>query len=177
MPEEIFDIVDENDRVIGQLPRSEVHRLKLRHRAVSIFIFNRRGQLLLQQRAASKDEYPLCYTSSASGHVTAGDDYDETAARELQEELGLSVPLERLAKFPASPETANEFTVLYRGVTDLPPKFAPNEIAGGAYYDLPLIDEQLLRAPEEFSPPFQVAFLWYKTELNRWKNEGSALFA
>jgi len=161
MPEELFDIVDENDRVIGQLPRSEVHRLGLRHRAVSIFIFNSRGQLLLQQRSATKDEYPLRYTSSASGHVAAGDDYDESAARELQEELGLSVPLERLVKFPAGPETANEFTVLYRGVTDLPPHFHPVEIASGAYYELRFLVDWLHRSPEDFSPPFLTAFYWY----------------
>ena len=82
MPEEIFDIVDDQDRVIGQMPRSEVHRQKLLHRAVSIFVFDSRGRLLLQQRSATKDEYPLRYTSSASGHVSAGETYDETAPRE-----------------------------------------------------------------------------------------------
>ena len=104
MPEELFDIVDEHDRVLGKMPRSEVHRRKLLHRAVSIFVFDSRGRLLLQQRSAAKDEYPLCYTSSASGHVTAGETYDETAPRELAEELGLTSPVERLAKFPAGPD-------------------------------------------------------------------------
>ena len=49
MPEELFDIVDDQDRVIGQMARSEVHRRKLFHRAVSIFVFDSRGQLLLQR--------------------------------------------------------------------------------------------------------------------------------
>jgi 16S rRNA (adenine1518-N6/adenine1519-N6)-dimethyltransferase len=163
MPEEIFDIVDDQDRVIGQMVRSEVHRRKLFHRAVSIFVFNSRGQLLLQQRSATKDEYPLCYTSSASGHVSAGETYDETAPRELQEELGLTSPIERLASFPAGPETANEFTALYRTITDSPPQFDPGEIAGGAFYELSEIDEWLARAPEQFSPPFRIAFEWYRS--------------
>ena len=162
MPEEMFDIVDNQDQVIGQLPRSEVHRQKLLHRAVSIFVFDSRGRLLLQQRSATKDEYPLCYTSSASGHVSAGEDYDETAPRELEEELGLTSPVERLAKFPAGPETANEFTVLYRTITDTPPQFDPDEIAGGAFYELAEIDEWLLREPELFSPPFRICFRWYQ---------------
>ena len=160
--EELFDIVDDQDRVIGQMARSEVHRQKLLHRAVSIFVFNSRGQLLLQQRSATKDEYPLCYTSSASGHVTAGENYDETAPREMQEELGLTSPVERLAIFPAGPETANEFTVLYRTITDTPPQFDPGEIAGGAFYDLTEIDEWLARSPEQFSPPFRIAYQWYR---------------
>ena len=163
MPEEIFDIVDDQDRVIGQIPRSEVHRQKLLHRAVSIFVFDSRGRLLLQQRSATKDEYPLCYTSSASGHVSAGENYDETAPREMQEELGLTTPVERLAKFPAGPETANEFTVLYRTSTDTPPQFDPIEIAGGAFYELAEIDDWLARSPEQFSPPFQVAYRWYRS--------------
>lgn len=166
MTEEIFDIVDDQDRVVGQLPRSEVHRRKLLHRAVSIFVFDSLGRLLLQQRSATKDEYPLRYTSSASGHVSAGENYDETAPREMQEELGLAAPLERLAKFPAGSETANEFTVLYRAITDEPPQFDPGEIAGGDFFELAEIDEWLSRAPEEFSPPFQVAFRWYRSNFS-----------
>ena len=162
MPEEMFDVVDEQDRVIEQRARSEVHRLKLRHRAVSIFVLDSRGRLLLQQRSATKDEYPLRYTSSASGHVSAGETYDETAPREMQEELGLFAPLDRLAKFPAGPETANEFTVLYRAITDEPPCFDPGEIVGGDFYELAEIDAWLDRAPEDFSPPFQVAYRWYR---------------
>ena len=105
----------------------------------------------------------MCYTSSASGHVSAGEDYDETAPRELQDELGLTTPVERLAKFSAGPETANEFTVLYRTITDTPPQFDPGEIAGGAFYELTEIDDWLARSPEQFSPPFQVAYRWYRS--------------
>ncbi len=165
MPEEMFDVVDEQDRVIEQRPRSEVHRLNLRHRAVSIFVFDSAGRLLLQQRSATKDEYPLRYTSSASGHVSAGETFDETAPREMQEELGLTAPLERLAKFPAGLETANEFTVLYRAITDEPPCFDPDEIAGGGFYELVEIDAWLDHAPEDFSPPFQVAYRWFRVNV------------
>jgi len=57
-PEELFDVVDEQDRVLEQLPRSIVHARKLLHRAANVFVFNSRGALLLQFRAATKDEYP-----------------------------------------------------------------------------------------------------------------------
>lgn len=162
MSEELFDIVDEHDQVIGQAPRSEVHRRGWWHRAVSIFVFDSRGRLLLQQRSATKDEYPLCYTSSASGHVSAGETYDETAPRELQEELGLTTPIERLAKFPAGSDTANEFTVLYRTTTDIPPQPDPGEIASVAFHELPDIDLWLEKNPSQFSPPFRIAYLWYR---------------
>src|SRR5690349_12357388 len=122
MSEEIFDVVDEHDRVVGQAPRSVVHAQKLLHRAVHVFVLNSRSELLLQKRSALKDEYPLCYTSSASGHLSAGESYEAAAPRELKEELGLAGELEWLAKFPAGPQTAQEHTVLYRTTSDVPPR-------------------------------------------------------
>ena len=161
MSEEMFDVVNESDEVIEQLPRSVVHARGLLHRAVSMFVFNSAGELLLQRRTMTKDEYPGCFTSSASGHLNAGEDYDEAAPREMEEELGLRSPLERLAKFPGSPETANEFTVLYRTVTDDPPKFDPVEIADGEFLTLDEISQRLAANPEQFTPPFRTLFEWY----------------
>ncbi len=88
-PDEIFDICDENDRVIGQARRADVHAQKLLHRAVHIWVFLPDGRLVTQRRSASKDEYPLALTSSASGHLDSGEDYQTAAVRELGEELGL----------------------------------------------------------------------------------------
>ena len=161
MQEEIFDVVDAEDRVIGQAPRSEVHRRGLLHRAVHIFVFNSRGELLLQRRSAMKDEFPLCYTSSASGHLGTGESYDECAPRELQEELGLTSSLEFLAQVPASPEMANEHTALYRTVTDEPPVPDPGEIDRIEFRDPGEIAAMLEREPERFAPPFRVLFQWY----------------
>jgi 16S rRNA (adenine1518-N6/adenine1519-N6)-dimethyltransferase len=161
MPEEIFDVVDEQDRVIGQLPRSEVHARKLLHRAVHIFVFNSRGQLLIHRRSATKDEYPLCYTSSASGHLSAGETYEGCAPREMREEIGLTAPLTFLHKFPASPETAYEHTVLYQAVTDDPPTFDPDEIESGNYYELAEITRMIEENQGEFSPAFCTLFRWF----------------
>jgi 16S rRNA (adenine1518-N6/adenine1519-N6)-dimethyltransferase len=165
MTEEIFDVVDDEDRVVGQAPRSEVHRRGLLHRAVHIFVFNSRGELLLQRRSATKDEFPLCYTSSASGHLGTGETYDECAPRELQEELGLTSPIEFLAKFPASRETANEHTVLYWTVTDDPPMPDPGEIDCIEFREPREIAAMVEREPERFAPPFRVLFRWY------WRSE------
>ena len=161
MPEEIFDVVDINDQVIGQAARAEVHAQGLLHRAANIFVFNSRGELLLQKRTATKDEFPCCYTSSASGHLSAGETYDEAAPREMEEELGLRSPLEYLAKFAGNSENANEHTVLYRTITDDEPVLDPEEIESAAFYPLSEIAEMLAQAPDEFTPPFRQLFNWY----------------
>jgi isopentenyl-diphosphate Delta-isomerase len=162
--EEYFDIVDANDNVIGRAPRSEVHARKLLHRAVSVFVFNSGGQFLLQKRSATKDEYPGRYTSSASGHVSSGENYDETAPRELEEELGLVAPLEYLTKFAAGPDTANEHTALYRTVCDDTPTPDPGEIESISFEDPAEVRRWIETEPDQFTPPFRKAFCWYFDE-------------
>src|SRR5262252_72609 len=116
MDEEIFDVVNERDEVIGRETRSKVHRLGLKHRAVHVLVFNGRGQIFLQKRSMKKDRQPGLWDSSASGHLNAGEDYDACAVRELGEELGLkiSAPPERLFKLNASAETDQEHVWVYR---------------------------------------------------------------
>ena len=88
MTEEIFDIVNEYDEVIGRLPRRMVHRDGHKHRAVHVLVFNSRGRIFLQKRSLTKDTFPGAWDSSASGHLDSGEDYDACAVRELREELG-----------------------------------------------------------------------------------------
>src|SRR5580704_6033447 len=152
--DELFDVVDADDRVIRQERRSVVHAQGLSHRAVHIFVFNSRGQLLVQRRSASKDEYPLTYTSSASGHVGAGETYEECAPREMKEEIGIEAPLERLVKLPAGPETANEQTVLFRAVSDAVPTPDETEVASLTYFTLDELRALCTAEPAAFSPPF-----------------------
>src|ERR1700716_2411541 len=110
MSEEIFDVVNERDEVIGRQTRSEVHQLGLKHRAVHVLVFNSRGQVFLQKRSMKKDRQPGLWDSSASGHVECGEDSDACALRELREEIGLQLtaPPQRLFKLAASAETDQE---------------------------------------------------------------------
>jgi len=161
MSEEMFDVVDDHDCVIAQAPRSVVHARRLLHRAVHIFVFNSRGELLVHRRSATKDEYPLRYTSSASGHLHAGEDYHPAAVRELAEELGLTANLEFLCKLPAGPETSYEHSALYRAVTDAAPVFDPDEIESGEFAPLERWAQCLAERPDDFTPCFRTLFQWY----------------
>lgn len=159
--EEWFDICDERDRVVGRAPRSEVHARKLLHRAVHVFVFNPAGELLMQLRTATKDEYPLCYTSSASGHVSAGEDYDTSVERELWEELGLRGRVEFLQQFPAGPETSYDHTRLYRLTTSDSIQPDPGEVLEAEFVGLEELGRRMEREPDRYTPCFCTLLDWY----------------
>src|SRR5258708_25071344 len=92
MNDEIFDVVNDRDEVIGQACRAEVHRTGLKHRAVHLLIFNARGEIFLQKRSLKKDNFPGVWDSSSSGHLDQGEAYDACVLREVWEELGIKLP-------------------------------------------------------------------------------------
>src|SRR5512139_1747976 len=152
MKEEIFDVVNERDEIIGRQPRREVHRLGLMHRAVHVLVFNASGQVFLQKRSMLKDRQPGLWDSSASGHVDAGEDYDACAVRELREELGLTLnePPQRLFKLDAGPETDQEHVWVYRARSEGPFSLHPDEIERGEWFTPEHLDEWLEQRPKEF---------------------------
>jgi len=161
-PDEGFAVVDESDRICGYASRAEVHGNNLRHRAVHILIFNGVGDVYLQQRSRWKDRHPLKWDSSAAGHVTVGEDYDETARRELKEELGIDVPLEKIFKLKASSRTDHEFIWCYRGVVS--GSLAPNkfEIERGLFFPPAVMDGWTSARPTDFAPAFVECWKAYR---------------
>lgn len=158
MSEELFDVVNERDEVVDRRPRSEVHRLGLRHRAVHVLVFNSRGEVFLQKRSMSKDRQPGLWDTSASGHVDSGEDYDACAVRELREELGVNKPppLERLFKLDAGPETDQEFVWVYRCRHDGPFELNPDEIERGEWFPPAEVSRWMAERPEEFASALRV---------------------
>ena len=159
---ERFPVVDKNDGILRDASRPEVHANNLRHRAVHILIFNPAGEVYLQQRSRWKDRHPLKWDSSAAGHVMAAERYDETAGRELKEELGINVPLKRISKLSASERTDQEFVWLYRGEVD--GNLSPNraEIETGAFFPNAVIDGWIVARPEDFAPGFIECWRLYR---------------
>jgi len=158
MPEEIFDIVNERDEVIGRETRSQVHRLGLRHRAVHVLAFNSRGKVFLQKRSMQKDRQPGLWDSSASGHLESGERYDDCALREAREEIGLelSAPPQRIFKLAASPETDQEHVWVYRCHAEGPFTLQPEEIETGGWFAPEELMLWMAERPEDFAGAFLV---------------------
>jgi 16S rRNA (adenine1518-N6/adenine1519-N6)-dimethyltransferase len=155
---ERFDVVDENNVVERTATRHEVHTQKLRHRAVHVFVFNAAGELFLQKRSRWKDAHPGKWDSSAAGHVNAGQDYDETAAREVEEELGVRAPVEFVAKIAACSHTGWEFVQLYRVQHNGPFVLCRAEIETGGFFPVPLIARWIAARPRDFATGFLECF-------------------
>lgn len=152
--EESFSIVDQSDRVIGSAPRGQVHANNLLHRAVHLLIFNSAEEVFLQLRSRRKDRHPLLWDSSAAGHVNAGEECDQAAARELTEELGVQIPLEKVAKLTASERTDCEFVSLYYGSHDGELRLNQNEIEAGQFFPPSIVDGWIKARPRDFAPAF-----------------------
>jgi isopentenyl-diphosphate delta-isomerase type 1 len=162
MTEEILEIVDNDNRVIGTAGRSEIHKKHFKHRSVHVFLFNSAGDLFLQKRVHIKDEFPGYYDSSAAGHVNPGESYHEAAARELKEELGIEAQLEKVAELPASQETGWEFVSFYSVVSDDAVMLNHDEIEEGRFYSLREIREFFISSGDKFTPSFKTLFEIYQ---------------
>ncbi len=153
-PDEIFDTVDDTDNVIGALPRSEIHRRQLKHRAIHIFWLRTDGKLALQRRSYAKDNSPGLLSSSCAGHVDSGETYLIAAVRELAEELGVKVKPEQLQEIDYAPAHAH-----------LGQEFVRSYLLQGEFslcLHRPEVDSLVWRTP---------------TELARWVELQPALFA
>ena len=156
--EEYFDVVDQDDAIVGRATRREVHARGLLHRAVHALVFNRSGELFLQKRSQNKDTAPGVWDSSASGHVDAGEDYDGCVRRELREEIGLEVarPPARWLRLRACEETGWEFVWVYREEAEGPFTLNPEEIDCGAWCSPAEIARRVREQPAEFASSFRL---------------------
>lgn len=145
--DEIVDVVDESDVVVGQATRRAMRERGLRHRAVYILVFNPGGQLFVHKRTASKDVYPAHHDVAVGGVLASGESYDDAAARELEEELGVRVPLRRLfdLRFEAEGNAVNG--VAYSCTTEGPFRLQEAEIESGRFVDLVEVIEWAQREP------------------------------
>lgn len=131
--EELVDIVDTMDVVIGKAPRSVMRRDNLRHRCVWILVVDGNGSLFVHQRTATKDVYPSYWDVAVGGVVAAGESYAAAARRELAEELGIDRPLIRLTTLAFEDAHTKVVGEVYGCRFDGTPALQASEVARGEW--------------------------------------------
>jgi 16S rRNA (adenine1518-N6/adenine1519-N6)-dimethyltransferase len=163
---ELLTVVDADDNPVQPQNRATIHREGLLHRAIHIFILDQRGELFLQKRSHRKDRFPGRWDSSATGHVDAGESYDDSAHRELREELGIDAALVELSRVPASDRTDQEFISIYGGAHDDALSWNHHEIETGGYFRLEMIDRWIDQRPEDFADGFLECYRKVRKQLD-----------
>ncbi len=158
---EMVDVVDENNRVIGEAPRKGIHKTDKLHRAVHIFLIDSQGRLWIEKRGPNTDTLQGHYDCSAAGHVEKGESYEHAAQREAMEELGIEdLEFKHAFDMKASAQTLNEFLRFYVARSDKLPRLHP-DAASQERYTIPEIEEKM-KSGETFTPTFPDFLKWVK---------------
>lgn len=134
---EVFDLVDEQGRIIGRAPRAWCHRTpSLLHRAVHVIVTDGAGRIYLQKRSLAKDIQPGKWDTSVGGHVDAGEDFEAGARREMREELGLVGEVRFLYRYLWRTACETELVETFLHVARSEPRIRPEEIDEGRWFTL-----------------------------------------
>lgn len=151
MTEEMVDIVDDNDNVIGTVPRSVMRKNNLKHRGSVTIVFNSKGEVLVHKRTMAKDVCPGYYDASVGGAASAGESYEECAKKEVEEEIGIKDPhLIPLFKILHKDRKDEYFVYVFKLIHDGPFEFQKDEIEKGFF--IPFEDVKEMMAKENFCP-------------------------
>lgn len=162
MKEEVI-LVDTNDVPLGTMPKMEAHEKAILHRAFSVFILNKEGQLMLQQRALSKYHSPGLWTNTCCSHQRLGETNIEAGTRRLQEEMGFKTPLKELFSFVYKVTfdnglTEHEFDHVILGYYDYEPIINHEEVTNWKWMNLEEIIKEIKTTPDNYTAWFKIIF-------------------
>ena len=156
-------LVNERDEPVGTMEKMEAHRRGLLHRAFSVFVFDRQGRMLLQQRALQKYHGGGLWTNTCCSHPYPDEAVEQAATRRLQEEMGFTTPLEKIFDFTYCASVENnlvehEFDHVFAGEYEGSIEKNGAEVADFRYVDMPEIRRLLNEKPDAFTSWFRLAF-------------------
>lgn len=156
-------LVDEKDTQIGIMEKMAAHIVPRLHRAFSIFIFNSKGELLLQQRALKKYHSPGLWTNTCCSHPRNGESLEAATARRLQEEMGIACDMHEVFTFIYKAPVGlglveHEFDHVWFGQTDATPIINTDEVESWKYMSLDDIAADMESHPECYTEWFKISF-------------------
>ena len=172
MKEELVILVDENDNKIGLMPKMEAHEKAVLHRAFSVFIFNDKKELMLQQRAAHKYHSPKLWTNTCCSHQRDGETNVDAGMRRLQEEMGFSVTLEEKTSFIYKAPfdnglTEHELDHILVGYYNDKPDINLDEVSSWKWMGLEDVKNDIIVSPDQYTAWFKIIFDKFYTYLQQ----------
>lgn len=161
--EEKVILVDKNDKPIGLMNKMEAHEKALLHRAFSVFIFNEKGELMLQQRASSKYHSPLLWTNTCCSHQRDGESNVEAGRRRLQEEMGFVTDIKEVFSFIYKAPfdnglTEHELDHVMIGRFDDAPNLNKEEVEAYKWMSLKDVKKDIVENPTNYTAWFKIIF-------------------
>lgn len=163
-------LVDRQDNEMGFLGKQEAHSRGLLHRAFSVFVFNSKGEFLLQRRAFDKYHSPGLWSNTCCSHPMPGEPVQYAASRRLLEEMGMQCLLENKFSFVYKADVGDgliehEFDHVFVGVSDEIPNPDPEEVDSWRYVDRQTLKHELEEHPETFTEWFKICLSEYEKEI------------
>jgi len=171
MVEEKVILVNENDEQIGVMPKMEAHQKAVLHRAFSVFVFNNKNELMLQQRATHKYHSPGLWTNTCCSHQRVGESNIEAGKRRLQEEMGFVTELQETISFIYKAPfdnglTEHEFDHVMIGYYNEEPKINLEEVSDWKWMTLDHLKKDMKNHPENYTAWFKIIFERFYQHIN-----------
>ncbi|KUJ56661.1 isopentenyl-diphosphate Delta-isomerase [Chryseobacterium aquaticum] len=165
--EEYVVLVNPEDKVLGIMEKQQAHISGLLHRAFSVFLFNDKGEMLLQQRASQKYHSPNQWTNAVCSHPRAGETYEEGAKRRLKEELGIETELSEKFNFIYKADVGgglweHELDHVFTGIYNEDFHLNENEVQEVRYISMQDLNREITETPEKFTEWFKIILEEYK---------------
>ncbi len=161
--QEMLNIVNEKNKVIGKEPREKCHKHFLPHRLIHVFVFDKKGKVFVAKRSKRKAVFPGRFDVSVAGHVDAGETYKQAAIRETREEIGVAPKkVRKLFTFRLKTRPENVFVTQYSAIIERAGKLNKYEIESGRFMEWKQMLRMARKNPKKFAPTSIAALKIYK---------------
>jgi isopentenyl-diphosphate delta-isomerase len=169
-PKEFVILVDEHDNALGLMEKHEAHEKALLHRAFSVFVFNSKGELLLQQRSRNKYHSAGLWTNTCCSHPRVNETTIDAAGRRLREEMGIECDLREKFHFIYKTPfenglTEHELDFIYTGIFEGEPRINTQEVAAYRWISIPELITAVKMHPQEYTEWFKIILKEYMEHL------------